>query len=286
MPLAPLSYGSKLIFDPYGYLDPKIFNRLGELFDKSIWTILLKRSYAALFTAWKLRGVHHELNADAVSKAASVDQQLVDVVSSWKSPKLKAMLITLGDAPLRGANPDAAGTDAINYPVEDAVEDLLVLFYNDLKALTFVQQQQQSHAVVDYDDIEGKFFSLARMVGSEASGEEIRHALGNPITKRLQVLEPELVQPPEFLQRLSDCLDRAFAVAVKYQTAEAVWQWSGDMAFIDLKVEGLAEVLSDYAVPYETSSPSSTALNGRSVRWPRLRPIYSLVGAQASPTVS
>jgi len=73
---------------------------------------------------------------------------------------------------------------------------------------------------------------------------------------------------------------------VKYQTAEAVWQWSGDMAFIDLKVEGLAEVLSDYAVPYETSSPSSTALNGRSVRWPRLRPIYSLVGAQASPTVS
>jgi hypothetical protein len=272
-------FGSKLIFDPYGYLEPEAFDFLDEIIGQEIPIIFLKRSYAAQFYSWKVRGVFHKLNQDAIARLGDVDRTLVETVSrNWQDqaePPLHKFVLTLGGTPLTGVPPIGGGEQVIRYPLENAIEDLLVLFYNDLKTLSLAQRSRR-YLTVDYNEIETRLPEIVRFLGSTASETEVRSAIEQPVTARLDSLDPDLIQPADVLERFSKCLQSALENVSGDNAADQLWQWKKHRNWVELRIPHLKELLNQYGLQrFRIGDLTNRALRG-STQWRRRRPIYPL----------
>ena len=265
--------GSKLIFDPYGFLDPNIFSFLDKIFGDDISIIFLKRSYASQFLSWKVRGVFHRLNETAINEIEDIDNSLVDVISTWPEPKLLRLALTDMRKPLPTARLDKK-VDYVRYPLQDAIEDLLVLFYNDLNALA-ISQKRARHMIVDYEEIDHSFEHIAKYVGSSSSQDTIRRAEARPVTQRLDVISPEYVQPAGVLDSFSDCLRQALNIAADSGSPEQFWQWRDRGRTLAFAAPGFGELLNAHRMHRRGTKRIKITQNNW-IEWPRQRPIYSL----------
>ncbi len=280
---AHLIYGSKLIFDPYGYLDPPAFDFLGKLIGDDVPTILLKRNYAAQFHSWKVRGVFHKLNPDAIAHLADFDRTFVEnVTRQWQDqtePRPRRISLTRRGAPLAGNLDDDAPHGSLHYPLEDAVEDLLVLFYNDLNALKLARRSCR-HLVIDYDEIASRLAEVVDFLGSSASEAQIRASLQRPVTNRLRVFDRDHVQPAGIIDSFSDCLAQAFSDAATDGAPDDVWRWHDGRDRIELAIPAFGDLLDRHDLREErTVSPVGDIIR-RGIRWRRRRPGSAHGGVQ------
>jgi hypothetical protein len=272
-------FGSKLIFDPYGYLDPEVFNFLDEKLGNDIPIIFLKRNYAAQFFSWKVRGVFHRLNPEAIARLDDFDRTLVETIARhWQNqaePRLQRIVLTLAGRPLANFPPSGGGEQVIRYPLEDAIEDLLVLFYNDLKTVSLARRLRR-YLMVDYDEIESRLPEIVRFLDSGASEVEVRIALGQPVTARLQALDSGFVQPAGILELISECLQQALNLTAGDTTPDQIWRWHKKRKWIELAVPGLAALLDRHGLRSSRFGGLAEGTVSGSVLWRRRRPVYAL----------
>ena len=217
-----------MILDPYGYIEPDLFVFLSDILDSDVSVIFLKRDYAEQFYSWKVRGVYHKLNQDVSMRREDIDPTLLATVNRLMSdqtePPLHTIVLTANGQPIDCKTHQVPGERVLVYPLEDAIEDLLVLFYNDLNSLKLAKRSYR-HLVVDYNEISERFSDVVRLIRSESSQLEIQTALGRPVTSRLRKLGPEFVQPTGILESFSDCLGQVLNEAVAQGTLDNIWQW-------------------------------------------------------------
>ena len=69
-------FGSKLIFEPYEFSGPKIFERMQALAGAHTKIIVLKRNYLDCWLSWNARGVYHEIDQDVLCRVGGMHTQL------------------------------------------------------------------------------------------------------------------------------------------------------------------------------------------------------------------
>jgi hypothetical protein len=274
--------GSKLIFDPYGYISSAVFDRINHIVDKDVRLIHLRRSYVEIFRSWKLRGVAHRVN-ERVLPSGKVDPMLVHSVSRLgpESREVQRIRLTVGGVPMTDAAEADASTRCIHYALEDAIDDLLVYFHNDVVAYSKVLSRPGSVGI-EYGEIHRRFPALSRFVGSAASESEISSVLELPAVTRLEPLDGALVEPRGVLERFSECLESAFREVVRNSAREnRPWVLHEEDGAAAITIPRFEALLTEHGVgrPLERRSrlrhlrfwPNAPV---RPVRWQLRKPVY------------
>tara|TARA_R110000868_G_scaffold4419_1_gene27732 strand:+ start:1233 stop:2399 length:1167 start_codon:yes stop_codon:yes gene_type:complete len=215
--------GSKFVFQPYTYTHASVARELSDCIEDDIRLLHLKRSYLSTFLSWKTRGVAHSIDPQ-VAATQRVRGALED---HQPDAEPQHIVLTSHGRPL-------ADTRGAHYPIKSAIDDMLVMFTNDLFSRAIVSAR--GGLILDYADITTRFGEIARFIGSAATDETIASAIARPLTRKLAALT-EFLHPIEPFSAIADCLDRAFhANAGDEVTAQP------DGSF-RLKVNGLKQAL-------------------------------------------
>ena len=273
----PPVIGSKLILDPYGYLHTRAFSRIKRSLEGDVTIIHLVRDYLDVFLSWKCRGVVVSLNADVISTGREIDPELVDFVrktTGQDEPEPRRIVLTWKNAPLTPTRESRERSDVIHYPLEEAVEDLMVLFLNDLELLKLVQSSANG-MMVYYENLTERLPEIAKFIGSSVSSAEIRNALEVPVTNKLKQLGPDFVQPYGALKEFSDCLRRALREVAANQSSTDLWHWGKKQTYIDLALPELRDLMNRYELRLRKRRRLFPAKSDSDVfRWVPRRPIY------------
>lgn len=212
--------GAKLKFDPYGYAPPSAFGELKKILEEDVHVIFLRRSYFDIFQTWKAFGIRHLANPgarNAKSKGKQgeetpYDRELMNRFHKIHSVPLeqKRVFITGGGGVIaRSLHNRYAGSDTLYYSIGDAIDDLLVLFYNDLFGLTVIQDRTDAD-VFYYEEIRQRFFPVTQRLGLPVDAEDCGAALNNAKTRKIEQPGVTLVAPDEGLREISVYLDNLF----------------------------------------------------------------------------
>lgn len=184
---------------------------------------MLRRSYFEIFQTWKIFGIRHLPNPKYKNFKRKLRIEAGDAVSPKEAkgtdrfhrhhsapPKLKRILLTRNQFPMSRLiasmnKPHAETKDVILYPIEEAIEDMFVLFFNDILVLSLLKGRDRAQ-VIDYKDIESKFFSIARKLVPTVTPEECKDVLENAPTRKIEPEGVQLVFPDDALREISDYL--------------------------------------------------------------------------------
>ncbi|MGH6792432.1 MAG: hypothetical protein ACRECF_06815 [Methyloceanibacter sp.] len=200
-----IAFGSKFKLDPYGFIARQSFAKLLPRLESDVYVFLLTRSYVEIFQSWKAIGIRHLANQDVAE--LSRDSQLVERMVAHHSSAIapRCVVLTAKGVPMASSYP----RDAILYPVEEAIEDLLVLFYNDIMAFCALGRTD-GFEVVEYNDIRGKLPRLARILNHGLAKAQVTSILENPLTLKVEPDDAPLLLPSEGLRAVSDYLEAEF----------------------------------------------------------------------------
>jgi hypothetical protein len=270
--------GAKLKFDPYGYAPPSAFRALGKILEPDVHVIFLRRSYLEIFQTWKAFGIRHLANPNAKKlkkKANSEEKARLNRFHTMHNVPLeqKQIFITSnGNVIARALFNRYRGSDHIYYSIGDAIDDLLVLFYNDIFALSAVESHPNTE-IFSYQDIKDRFAGVARKLSLPVSAEECLDALDNAPTLQIEPPGVELVFPDTALKEVSGYLESLFhKVRTAELHADEVVRCDEQNGAVTFHLPGLASILAKHE---ETRSllrgkPSGlTGLVGRMFAHPR-----------------
>jgi len=284
--------GAKLKFDPYGFVPPEWFARLGNIVENDIRVIFLRRPYIEIFGTWKSFGIRQLANEDALARM----QRDGDPIVEDERIRLDRFFST-SDAPLEMKNvvissngqiygPEAQrylnGVDSNNvicYPVEEAIDDHLVLFYNDLLTLSL---QGHGLQLMSYADLADEFSRVLASLHIKISESASRQAMAKASTKRIEDINADLVHPSGALTAISNYLDMLFhQVRCGETTIEEVIRYDSDHETVSFLLPGLSDIFlaHEETRALQTSlkpmSPSQRrSFDVRTGRWTSGREIY------------
>lgn len=206
----PVAMGSKLKFDPYGFVDGAAFDGLARIIEQDVIVILLRRSYVDIFKTWKAIGIRHLLNERSVARIAQSDPVLIAAARRQSEPIAARHIDLLHDGRrLATSRWRSLGREAFDYPLEEAIADLLVFFCNDIRALQATAHVAERY-VVSYREIGSRLHQIADVLGSVASPAEILAVLSDPVMQKIEAEDQVRVRPDGLLHALSVVLDDAF----------------------------------------------------------------------------
>ena len=182
--------GSKLKFDPYGFVPPRFFKKLGFLIDDNVFVTFLRRPYIEIFQTWKLYGIRHLANLDTeqlhkqnakLFRSTAEYENICQFYNTHKTT-LSAEKISLLKSSQDAVNQKNKEIEQV-YPIEEAINDFLVLFYNDL--LVFESLKHLRHfRCVNYASIEESFHDItSELLPDIAEGTSINTIRGAPTRK-------------------------------------------------------------------------------------------------------
>lgn len=219
--------GAKLKFDPYGFVRPAAFEKLGRIMEDDISIVMLRRSYFEIFATWKAFGIRHLANPNErknllsgkPNKGDQEERKHVNrfhTVHSVPLEQTKLILTRQGKMVAKVANflsrmAHASDRDQAKllYPIEDAIQDLFVLFFNDIFMLSLLRGRKDAH-VVDYNNIESEFYPFARKFTDVVSPEDCQDILKYSPTRKIESDGVQLVFPDGALIEISNYLDHLF----------------------------------------------------------------------------
>tara|TARA_R110002110_G_C13379123_1_gene710923 strand:- start:115 stop:1245 length:1131 start_codon:yes stop_codon:yes gene_type:complete len=237
--------GSKFIFQPYTYTHSEIYSQLSECIEPDIKLIYLKRAYLECFLSWKVRGVAH-----SIDPAIDAKQRIPNVLENHiPQTELRHLVLNSRGVPLS----DVSGTP---YPVNQAVDDILVMFSNDILARRLVENR--SGKIIDYSRIRDEFTALAAFIGSSATTKICRDIIANPLTQKLPDLS-DYLHPSQPLAEIAGLLDNIF-----WQNESNSVSWLKDNT-LRLNIPGLADAFNRWGVV--------AARDGDAVIWRPQKPV-------------
>src|SRR4029079_13366679 len=266
--------GSKLIYDPHGFIAPEVFDYIAGIADPGLKLISLRRRYVEWFLSWKGRGVVHEINEDVyagLTDTTTLQRELEHLRANPKPP-VRNIVLTHHGFPL--ADP-VTRDDAILSALSDAVDDLVLAFWHDLQSIKLVRQR--GGLMIDYSQIKERTADVCPLLGSVAGPDSVRDVAERPLTRRLEVLPASLVPAEGVLVEIGSILDQAITrVADGQEDPDRLWAWRGrNCAALDLPA--LKESLAGFGVDVSGASfgvnPASD--DGR-LTWVLRKPIYGL----------
>jgi hypothetical protein len=166
--------GTKLKFDPYGYVAPREFARIGVALPADTAAIFLRRDYFEIFLSWKVYGIRHRANPDFFNAAPASRLRGLEEFFEMHAAPVTAKPITFVAGPSCW---EENGTT--NYSIDMAIHDLLVLFYNDLMIFEHIADRG---LCLRYDDIAGNADSIAQWLSIDAPALSASLAL-SPLAK-------------------------------------------------------------------------------------------------------
>jgi hypothetical protein len=196
--------GSKFVFQPYYFYGDFVFRSIRRMISPETKLVFLKRNYLATWISWKVRGVHHVLNPKKIEIIKISDPQLFESVASLDKPINRKIQFTVKGVAL----PVSDECDRVFYPLEEAIDDLLVLFYNDCAAYRHLSRRFSSHRI-QYETIPQQFSSLLRFLDLNSGEEEIQKIFDVPITLKLDRLN-DCVDSLDLIGGVAEILDRAY----------------------------------------------------------------------------
>jgi hypothetical protein len=210
--------GAKLKFDPHGYAVPSAFADLGDIIEEDVHIVFLRRRYFEIFTTLKAFGIRHLANPNTRRRAkrskdgeTEKEQQPNRFHSMHSAPlKQKRVYITPEGSVIMRLLRNRVGAGQVVYcSAGEAIDDLLLLFYNDVLGLTAVAKHR-SVDIFYYQDIRSRFFSVTKELGLGLSEDECLRVLDSAPTRQIEPPDAKLVFPEAGLQAVSDCLDSTF----------------------------------------------------------------------------
>jgi hypothetical protein len=257
--------GSKLIFDPYWFMDAELFREIASRIDHDVRVIILKRRYVETWLSWKVRGVYHRINR-ALANTGHGDAQFIARSTAKEMPQPLRLVLTHNGKPL--SDPEGAR----HYDLADALDDMLVHFCNDLHALEFTKERRQ--CVLDYTDIGARLTEIAKFIGSQAPPAEVARVRFSPLTEKLPALS-EYVKPLEPLSTISAALDEAFWSLVVAKSGGRVWRWP-EAGIAEIALPNLRSALSEAGVETRWGGPLSWIRRDGAFRWKVRKPVISM----------
>lgn len=243
--------GSKFTFEPYWFTSPAMLANLQRMTRGQLPVIVLKRSYFEVFLSWRVRGVEHIYDLTAPHLTESDKESIIASPNYVTEPQ--PIVFTNRSLDL------AERKGAVKYPLRRAVDDLLMLFSNDVMAL-----QLDPAMIVDYSEIAAKLPEIVCLIGSRATVADMAAVLGHPLTQKLPRLE-QYVSPRAPVERIAGILDRAFAqVSTARSPAKPCVRWDGINTLV-VEVDGLADVLRDAGL--------EPVVDGAAIRWTIQKPM-------------
>lgn len=237
--------GSKLIFDLYPLLTPKVFGHISDALDVGVNIVQIKRNYIELFLSWRARfGIVHQISPAALGNHASIDPLLVSTFDTEVPEAAKSRNIWLTNNGRRLVSDREPGLEGVDFETSAVVEDLLSFFYNDISVVG-ISKFCTNSMVVDYKDIKKRFTEIARFVGATSNDSQLLTPIDTPTTQKLPPLSPNLIRPMEKVLTLSELLDKSFwdvvqgnrdpaeVVALDEENNSLVFRVSGLSAAVD-----------------------------------------------------
>ena len=248
--------GAKLKFDPYGYAPPSAYSNLGKILDDDVHVVFVRRSYFEIFQTWKAFGIRHLANPkarkprlDKDGDATGHDAALLNRFQSMHSIPLeqKRVLITRdGRVIARALHNRYSGSDTIHYSITDALDDLLVLFYNDIFALRVIANCPDV-GIFYYQDIRARFFDVAGKLDLPVSADDCVNALDHASTSQIEPPGAELVFPDQGLKDVAAYLDNVFwRVRGGEISAAEVVRVDEDRGTVSFHLPGLSAILAEH----------------------------------------
>ncbi|MBM3542904.1 MAG: hypothetical protein FJX44_00120 [Alphaproteobacteria bacterium] len=264
-----VAIGAKLKFDPFGYTAPSAYVDLGKIIEHDVYVAFLRRSYFEIFATWKAFGIRHLANPNARKKRKANDRtaeskQRVSRFHSMHSRPLEQRRVCLtsdGGVIVRFLQNRVSGGKTLYYSISDAIDDLLVLFYNDLLGLTTIQGHRQVD-IFGYDDIRTKFFPVTQKLGLAVTEAECLDMLDNASTRQIEPPGAKLVFPDTGLKAVADYLDLVFNQirTGELDAAEVIHVDESDGSIV-FHLPGLAAILERHDEMRELLSTRPSAIS-------------------------
>ena len=289
--------GAKLKFDPYGYVPPEAFSKLRKIIEDDVHIIFLRRPYFEIYETWHAFGIRHLANPNSKKRRAERDKK-----SGGKNSSDSNRFQTVHQAPLAPSRinltrngkilsritqvfnkTDEYFEKSINHPIDDAIDELFGLFFNDVFIWSMIKENARAE-IINYRDIRSRFISIARRFLPDISADECRESIERSPTLKIEPENIQFVFPDAGLKAVSDYLDNIFNKIISGDMSiDDVVEHCADEGQIRFTVPGLAAVLEDFE---ETKglSPGSKPTSNRVMRlfrrktstgqWISRRPIY------------
>ena len=277
-----VSLGAKLKFDPYGYVPPEYFRKLSRLVEDDITVIYLTRPYFEIFQSWRAFGIRHLMNPEVRENRYADSGMNANFSVANDFPLVKSVIRITKNGVRLDAEPSGADND-IDFPISSAIEELFVLFYNDIMAFQALRHVA-NFIPVDYRDIGKMTPNLAKAIGTESPQEVIDEVFSKPMTSKMEQEGEVLVSPVDPLRSISNCLDRAFGdfAAGRLQLADIVQYQDEPRAVIFSNIPGLdrlwaeVDVLKGMAQIQHPQEPWPRSLFARRkpARWVSAQAVY------------
>ncbi|MBM3542906.1 MAG: hypothetical protein FJX44_00130 [Alphaproteobacteria bacterium] len=263
--------GAKLKFDPYGYVPPAAFARLGEVVEDDVEVIFLRRPYFEIYATWKAHGIRHLANPNSAKGARRRKTSEAETITNSRfhkthSEPLEPKLVLLTrDGEILTPPPQAdQPQEHITQSISDAIDDLLVMFYNDVLGLEAMRNHPNVHHIY-YEDITRNFHRVARKLVTDVSPEDCNNVLANAATSQIEKDGEQLVFPDAGLREISRYLDGLFGDlrAGKVATSDIV-RFDEDKQTVTFNLSGIDDVLAKHEdtrglAQGESGGPSSIA---------------------------
>ena len=190
--------GAKLKFDPYGFVPPKYFEKLKTIIEENVFVTLIRRPYVEIFQTWKLYGIRHLANLETEklhienTKALKSSGELDNLCLFYEHHKipLRSNEITL-ETKTNLKDLFKNTKDKTIYPLEDAIHDLFVLFYNDIMFLDVMKNAQQFNWI-NYASIEKDFHGIAKNLLPGLKPEKSLQSIQEAPTSKIETCSDDL----------------------------------------------------------------------------------------------
>lgn len=245
--------GAKLKFDPYGYVPPAAFARLGEVIEDDVVVIFLRRPYFEIYATWKAHGIRHLANPNTAKQLRRRKTSEAEDITNSRFHKThaaplerKLILLTRDGEILAPLPQDGRSQETVTQSISDAINDLLVLFYNDVFGLEAVRNHSNVHHIY-YKDIARNFHRVARKLATDVSPEDCNNVLANAATSQIEKDGEQLVFPDAGLWEVSRYLDGLFGDlrSGKVATSDVV-RFDEDKQTVTFNLSGIDDVLAKH----------------------------------------
>lgn len=256
--------GGKLIYDLHGFLGPEAFDHIERITEPGTKLVALRRSYMEWWLSWKARSIYHELNVEVLKKTNPTTWERELALAADARPMKRELVLTIGGKPL--ADP-AAMDNPIHYPLRNAIDDMLMGFYNDIMSARIARDR--GGMILDYEEIGPRLPEFAAFIGSTVPLQAIEEIRSAPVTNKLELLPHSMVGPSDILPELS-------ALLVSLRSRADVWTWHSRNA-AEIRSPELVAFLRRFGIDATgASSGIQPTTDPNLVLWRVRKPIYSV----------
>ncbi len=253
--------GAKFKVDPYWYVLPDAFNDLGKIIEEDVYVIMVRRSYFEIFETWKAFGIRHlanpssrqsmlrkRLTMEGFEQEKWVDRFFADH-SAPLTPK-KVFITRAGKSAFTTSDYLNDGNecpeDIVHCDIDDAVSDLLVLFYNDVNMWNVLRERPQAD-LLDYREIEARFYSISQRILPDVTRDECQQVLANSATRKMEMDGVRRVFPNDALREISEYLMALFdAVKAGELPAEDIVRYDAGRKAVEFSIPNLQSILEKH----------------------------------------